>query len=111
MKTITIVLVSAAIFTSLFIAYTGLISVPRERMEAQEQAARAAAIAEEERELLREEKYLRCTRGAYYDYSANWDSECERRGLGKDCTLPGAYATKFEDRKREAEKDCIAMYK
>lgn len=95
----------------LFIAYTTLVVVPRERMELQAQQAREARMEEEIKEAERLHRYNECMASAYRTYSLNWDGECKLLGKGLDCSLPQFKADKLEDSKRNAESNCVVMYK
>jgi hypothetical protein len=94
-----------------YLAFTAAITIPRERIEAQERTAREARMAEETKEAERTFSYNACMYDAYQAYSQTWDNECITRGLKADCTLQRVVSDRLEDNKRNAESNCVAMYK
>ena len=89
---------------ALYTVYQATVVAPREKAE---NAIRAA----EKEAAMREAKYNLCLSSAYADYSLNWDRQCELLGKEKDCSLPLASASIYDDVLSKEKDRCVTLYK
>lgn len=102
-------------------AYQTLVVLPREKEDIEnktyhekidrENKATLEKTDKEQKKLKSERDYLRCKLAARADYDANWNSNCKKRSLKTDCTLPLQLAENVNNSLKTAEEVCFKEYK
>ena len=96
----------------LWLGYTALIVVPRERIVAKAQAERLENYRKTLLETEAKEEYSGCKTLAYTNYSLNWEAKCKLLGKSEECTLRISEGSKaIEERYNDALADCLSIYK
>lgn len=94
-----------------FIAYQAFVSIPREKIEAQQAQAAAAIQAKEIEKKKMIAEYDQCISSAWETYSENWDQACKVSKLENDCILENYLSTGLNNRHEQAKDRCVSLYK
>jgi hypothetical protein len=62
-------------------------------------------------EYLKLEAKKECLTNAYKDYDTNWDTNCRRRFLPDNCSLPNELADDLNRMHREDRNECLTLYR
>ena len=100
-----------AVILAIWIAYTALISIPREELANKLEIQSREELAEAFDKIDRENKYEDCKAIAFSEYSTDWDRACETAGKEADCSLRGTIPTVLDNRLKEKQDDCLTIYK
>jgi hypothetical protein len=99
----------AMVVVALSIGHYTMVTLPaikRDQLAAQEQAEKRRGLES----VTASYGLQMCLDAADLDYHAGWEKECESRGLGTDCSLPGPTADRQDGRRKEARDDCFRRY-
>lgn len=94
----------------LFIAFTSLVIIPQNKIDAQERAQREEASAKRLAEVIRQSNIDDCLNSAHDAYSADWDGACEILGRKSSCSLPTYRAESLGERMEKENTLCIKRY-
>ena len=91
---------------------------PRGEASGQEEALRGAAARKEEasrtkrkedqrnKEQQKKTQHYKCMNAAHKDLQLNWDSDCQKLGLGSGCALPQPLADRWNGFYKESQERC-----
>jgi len=96
----------------LWLSYTALIVVPRERIAAKSQSERLEIYTKTLMEAKAKEEYSNCRTSAYTVYSIDWEAQCKLLRKSEECTLNVYEGSKtIEERYNNELKQCLSIYK
>jgi len=96
----------------LWLSYTALIVVPRERIAAKAQAERFESYRKTLLEAEAKEEYSNCKTLAHEVYLMDWEAQCKILRKSEKCTLNVYEGSKMiEERNNDALADCLSIYK
>jgi len=104
-------LVGFFILISTYAIFTALVSIPREKIDAENARVQKEIDNKLFQGLMKEANYKDCKSLAFDVYSQNWDGACKIAKKGADCTLKTYTADRLnEDRENDLDT-CLAIYK
>lgn len=94
---------------ALSVAYYLVVYTPQqERVKLETQKQNEKVAAEEKRQRKSDLDFCLILAGS--STSSFWDSECEGKGLGKDCLLPTYNADRVDTYEKNLKQDCFKKY-